>query len=147
MSTVRPTDQPTHSDEHTFFGPAVEAGGGLVEQQERGVPDEGSSQGNPLALPCGEAGPIVSEPGVRPFGKVGDHVVEAGRVDGGTNRVVGGVGAAETDILGDRAGEQMGSLRDPGHLCSAKRQGPSGKELSRRPGPNRSTPGRVRAER
>ena len=51
-----------------------------------------------------------------PSGKPGHDLVETGVGDGRAHLVVGGVGSAEADVVGDGAGEQVGPLRDPGHL-------------------------------
>ena len=51
-----------------------------------------------------------------PSGSRATTVVEAGVGHGGAHRVVGGVGTAEPDVVGDRPGEEVGSLGDPGDL-------------------------------
>ncbi len=53
--------QPPHGGQHVLLGPPVEIGGGLVEEQQRGVPHEGPGQGDPLALARRESGPVVAQ--------------------------------------------------------------------------------------
>ena len=50
ITTVRPTIRRRTADKTLLFGSAVETCRGFVEEQQRGVADEGPGQGHPLAL-------------------------------------------------------------------------------------------------
>ncbi len=110
-----PSDrQPPYRLDHLGLGRSVQRRGRFVEEQDGPVREEGPGEGEPLPLPCGQPGPVLTEhtpdaPGQRV------HEVQGARVDqrpsyGG----VVGVGAGEADILGDRPGVQLRPLRHPG---------------------------------
>ena len=109
-----------HGGQDALFGPAVEIGRGLVEEKERRIPEKGPSQGDPLPLPCRQPGSIGAERGLESLGQAGDDIVKPGVADGGPNGVVSGVGSAETHVVGDGPGEEVGALRDPGHPGSPR---------------------------
>ena len=90
----------------------VDAGGGLVEQQERRLPDQGSGQGDSLALAAREGLSALCEYGVVAVREAHDRVVNASRVGCGFHLVVACVGAAVADVVGDCESEENGLLQD-----------------------------------
>ena len=112
----RATDhEPPHGGQHALLGRAVEIGGGLVEEQEGRVPQERPRQGNPLPLPRRQPGALGAQHGREPLGSPATTSSRPASADGGPNFVIGGVGTAEAHVVGNGAGEEVGTLRDPGH--------------------------------
>ena len=115
MTTVRPTMRRRTADSTPSSVAAVEIRGGLVEEEKGRVPQERPRQGNALPLPRRQPGALGAQHGREPLGQSGHHIVEAGIANGGANFVIGGVGSAEANVVGDGAGEEVRALRDPGH--------------------------------
>ena len=95
----------------------VEAGGGLVEEQDGRVADHGAGDGDALALPAGEHAAALADAGVVAVGQAQDEVVGVGGRGGGGDVLVGGVGAAPADVVGDGAVEDECLLEDGGDVA------------------------------
>ena len=93
----------------------VQGAGGLVEQQDRGVPHQGPGNGDPLALPAGQGLAPLPQGLVEAIGQGRDETRRLRRLGGLFDLGPGGGLAAETDIVDGRAGEQGGILRHQGH--------------------------------
>ncbi len=86
----------------------VQGGEGLVEQHHRGVDGERPAEGDALGLPAGEFG----RQGACELGDA-EVVQQFGDPLGAEPAGVGGVAAAEGDVLGDgEPGEEVRGLRD-----------------------------------
>ena len=116
--------QPPHSPQDAFLGPPVEIGRGLVEQQQRGVPHEGPSQGDPLALARETVRPRRG-PGRCPDRREDRSTTSSRPASAMAARTWSSVafGTTEPDIVGDGPGEQMRPLRHPGHSGAPERRG------------------------
>ncbi len=92
--------------------------GWLVEQQQRGVPQERPGKGKLLPLPGRQLGGSFLERGVIAAGKRGDEYGRAGEPGGMLDGGLGGAGLAEGDVVGHRSREQPWMLWDPGDLVT-----------------------------
>mmetsp|Transcript_25241 Transcript_25241/g.74098 ORF Transcript_25241/g.74098 Transcript_25241/m.74098 type:complete len:414 (+) Transcript_25241:22-1263(+) len=63
---------------HQRLALRVQGGGGLVQEEERGVVKQRARDGHPLFLPAGEAHPALADKGVVAVGEARDEVVRVG---------------------------------------------------------------------
>lgn len=106
-----------------LLGLPVEAGRGLVEQQDRGLPHEGPRDGEELAQAAREAPPRFADLGAVAVGQVDDVLVHAGEARRGHHRLVRRRRAGLGDILAHAAREQEQLLRhvaDPSRDLGAR---------------------------
>ncbi len=94
------------------FGLGVEGAGGLVEDEDAGVGEDGAGDGDPLALAAGELDAALAYDGVVLLGKTLGELVDAGDAAGIYELLFGGVRAAEEDVFADGAVEEEGLLQD-----------------------------------
>ena len=80
---VRPAIRRVQRRLHLRLALGVERAGGLVEQQDRRVLQEGAGDGDPLALAAGEARARLADQGVVAVRQGGDEVVGGGGAGGG----------------------------------------------------------------
>ena len=106
-------------DQRLRFG--VQGGGGLVQQQDGGIFQDGSCQGNALALPARQASAPFSGQGVVTFGQGHDEVVDVGQPGSPLDLLLAGARPAEADILGQADREKVGVLGHEGHLLRGQR--------------------------
>ena len=100
------------------------AGGGrikvrrrLVEQDEWRIAQEGARQRDALALPGRQGKRALAEPRIEAVRERRDEALGSGQPRCPADRLRTGIRLAERDVLGDRAGEQVRALRDPGDLA------------------------------
>ncbi len=62
-----------------ILGLHIHAGGGVVEDQDARVEQEGAGDGDALLLAAGERDAALADPGVVAVGEAADEVVERGR--------------------------------------------------------------------
>lgn len=92
----------------------VGEGGGLVQDQDRRVLEDGTGDRDALALAAGQAVAALPDQRVVAVRQSADEVVGAGGLGGGGDVGIAGVGAAESDVVGDGAGEQEHVLEHHG---------------------------------
>ncbi len=107
-----PAHEPADGADHLRFGRAVEAGGRLIEQQQRGVAQERARERDALALAGREAGAAVAQPGVE---AVRERVRHARVGQRPPDRLGRRVRPAHAHVVGHRAREQMRPLGHPGN--------------------------------
>ena len=90
----------------------VEGAGGLVEDEDARVLEDGAGDGHPLLLPAGELHAALADERRVALGEALDEVVRVGGARGGLDLRVGGPGAPVADVVGDAAAEEDGLLRD-----------------------------------
>ena len=95
------------------LGLGVGHGGGLVEEKDGGVQQDGAGDGDALLLAAGQ-GRVPAQDGVVASGQGHDLLVNAGDPGGGAHLVQVGVGPSERDVLPDRGAEELGVLEDEG---------------------------------
>lgn len=97
-------------------GHRVQARRRLVEDQDRGVAQDGAGDGQALELAAGQAGRVGVDPGVVAVGECDDEVVCVGRPGRFLDRPVAGSGAAAGDVGADRVVQDEGLLREQGDV-------------------------------
>ena len=92
-------------------GVDVERGERVVEQVDRRPADHRARDRQPLPLPAGEVDAALRDPHLQPVGVGADEVVGRRHPQRLPHLVVGRVGLAVAQVVGDRAGEQVAPLR------------------------------------
>ena len=90
---------------------AVEIGVRLVEHDQEGIAVERPRQRHALRLPGRKRGALLADLGVVALAHLDDHVMHAGFLGGGDDRVRLGFGIEAADVLRHGAGEQFDVLR------------------------------------
>ena len=111
-----PGHEPLEGLQDEVLGLGVEGGGGLVEDEHRGVAQQGPGDGDPLALPTRQRRPPLAQHRVVALGQGGDELVDVGRLGRGLDLRGRGAGASVGDVVGHRHGEQERLLQHDGHL-------------------------------
>lgn len=96
---------------------AIEAAGGLIEHQDDGVADQGTGDGDALALAARQAPSGFADIGGVTVGQVDDEVMDAGGGRGLDDLFIGGAWHPVGDVVAHRACEQhaiLGYVADPG---------------------------------
>ena len=94
-----------------MLGLGVHAAGGVIEDEDAGVGEQGAGDGDALFLPTREGDTPFPHAGFVPFGHVGDEFVGAGGFGGFNNVVETGVRPAVGDILGNGLAKQKWVLQ------------------------------------
>lgn len=115
--------QPLQGRLHLGLALGIEGAGGLIEQQDRGVLQEGAGDRDTLALAAGEARPGLAHRGVVALGQGQDEVVRRGLLGGGFDLGLAGLGIGIGDVGADRVVEQERLLGDQGDVMAQARQG------------------------
>ena len=89
-------------------------GGGLVKQDDAPPGNNRTCERYPLCLAPGDAEALLAELSVEPARHAANLVGDTGAFERGPHVGLGGVGAGDTQVVGDGAGEQPGGLR---HAC------------------------------
>ena len=100
------------------LGGHIQCAGGLVQQQHRGVPQQGPGNGDALGLSLGQAVAVLPHGGVQPAVHGGDEVPGAGGLQRRPQLGVGGVGLHHPQIAGDGAGEEGVALGHIGEIAA-----------------------------
>ena len=101
----------------------VDGAGGVVEDQDGRVDQQGAGDGDPLALPAGERVAPLAHHGVVPVGQPIDETGGTGRLGCGHDLLEGGVGATVGDVVPDRHGEEEGLVEDDTDVGPQAREG------------------------
>jgi hypothetical protein len=88
------------------LGLGVERGGGLVEDQDRRVLEDGAGDGDALLLAAGELEAALADHRVIAARQGGDEVVDAGGAGGGLDLAACGAVAPIGDVVADGVVEQ-----------------------------------------
>ena len=99
-------------------GPGVHSGGGIVQDQDLGLLQQGPGDAEPLLLAAGDVAAALLNPGVVLVGELLDELVGLGQTAGLIHLFVGGVGVAPAEIVLDGAGEQHVLLQHHGHVVA-----------------------------
>ncbi len=84
----------------------VHGGGGVVEEEQAGVGEEGAGEGDALALAAGEGEPLLADLGVVPGGQGVDESFRLGGAGGGADLLLAGLGVPVGDVGADGVGEE-----------------------------------------
>ncbi len=115
---VRPCMRKAEAGLDHGFGLGVERTGGLVEDEDARVGEDGAGDGEALALAAGELDAALADDGVVPLGEALGELVDAGDAAGFHELLFGRVGAGEEDVLADGAVEEEGLLQDDAELLA-----------------------------
>src|SRR5439155_17243137 len=94
----------------------VETHGGLVEDEDRGVADGRSGDGDAQALPTGGRNPAVAHHRVVALGELLDELVGSGQSSGPFDLLGRALRRAPGDVLSDGGREQQAVLKDRADL-------------------------------
>lgn len=98
--------------EDLLFGDGVDAGEGVVEDENGGVAEDGAGDGGALLLATGESDAAFADFGGVAGGEGGDVVGETALAGGLGDGFGVGAGYAEGDVFGEGGAEEEGFLRD-----------------------------------
>ncbi len=96
---------------HEGLRRGVKGRGGLVEQQQARIAQQGPGDGDALALPTAQLDPPLAHLGVVAVGQIHDEVVRVGGTGRLGHRLVGRIEPPVPDVLPDRGVEQVHLLR------------------------------------
>jgi hypothetical protein len=116
ISTVLPTTSLRRASCTAALAVGVEGAGGLVEDQDRGIAEEGTGDRDALFLAAGETGPAFAYDRVVALGLVADEFIRVGGDRGGDDFLAGGVFAAKAEVVINRIVEQNGLLGNEGNV-------------------------------
>ena len=108
-------EEAAHRLHHGFLGGHVEVGRRLVQEHHRAVPDHHPGEGQTLPLPDRKPGARRAEQRCRPVRQPLHHRIEADGRQRPGDRGITGHGSPDAYVVGHRAGEEVGTLRHPGH--------------------------------
>ncbi len=94
----------------------VEVRGGLVEDDQRCIAQEGPRQADALALTRGEPAATLAHDRVVPLGQSANELVGAGQPSGRACAGAARVGVAKPDVVRNGPAKEGRILRDPGDL-------------------------------
>lgn len=100
------------------LGLIVEGAGGLVEDEDPGVGQQGAGDGDALALTAGERGAPLRQHGVVTKGQPQNEVVGTGQGGGPDDLVQAGMGHRLGDVVPYRFVEQVVLLQHHPHLLT-----------------------------
>ena len=101
-----------HGGHDFLLGVGVDGGGGVVEDEDGGLEDDGAGESEALALAAGEGGALLADDGFISVREFHDEVVGLGDFSGFFELFAGSAGGAEGDVGGDGVGEEEGFLED-----------------------------------
>ncbi len=110
MKVVRPLHQRLHRPRDPRLGRRVERAGGLVEDQDRRVLQQGAGDRQALPLTAGEGRAALADDGVVALRLTDDELVRVGQAAGALDLLVGRLRPADPQVLADRAVEQHALL-------------------------------------
>ena len=96
----------------------VQGTGCLVQQQDRGIFEDGAGNGDSLALSSGQSCSAFPDHRVVSFGKSPDELVGIGGTGCGDDLLQRGAWAAVGDVFANGAAEEEDFLGDKGHLVA-----------------------------
>ena len=103
-----------------LFGLGIEGTGGFIEEENRGVFEEGAGDGKSLLLTTGEVAAFVADDRFVAVGLEEDEVVSEGLAGGRMDLGFGGVEATIADIFGDGGVEEECFLSDDAYLFAER---------------------------
>ena len=119
---VRPAISTLSASRISDLGLGVDAGGGLVEDQDPRVERQRPREREQLLLPDRQRGAPLGHRAREPARQPVDEAVGVHGLDGAPDVLVGDAAVAEPDVVADRAGEQLHVLQ---HEAEERRAGRS----------------------
>ena len=103
---------------HHALALCVQGAGGFIEQQQRWVFQDGAGDGQALALTPRQAHTAFAQKAVIALGQLGQKFVRIGRLGGGDDLGVAGLGSAVADVVPRRARKNHRLLRHDANACA-----------------------------
>ena len=94
------------------LGDGIEAGSGLVENQDRRVAEQEAGDGEPAPLAAGKLQALLTDPGVPSFRQTANSGQELGFPGGRIELPLVGFRVGEKEVFAHGAGEEIGALRE-----------------------------------
>ena len=88
----------------------IDGGGGLIQDQHRGIGAGGTGDVEKLPLALAEAAAVTGEDSLIALGQVADELIGAGQMGGGLHLLIRCVQTAVADVIGHGAGKEVGIL-------------------------------------
>ena len=107
---VRPSVSVSRALQDRIPGGRIKPGRRLVQDHDGGLSEHGAGDGQPLTLAPGKIVGRLAEDGFVALGQCADETVGLGKGCHGFDLLIGGIEAAEPDVLPDRSSEQHGVL-------------------------------------
>src|ERR1700693_5733986 len=108
--------------EDLVFGMSVDAGEGVVEDEDAGAAEKGAGDGGTLLLASGESDAAFADGGVVAFGETFDVLRDVGGIGGGFDvvwiRLAIFLRDAEGDVFADGVAEEEGFLRNESDVAA-----------------------------
>ena len=98
--------------EDALLGVGIDAGQGVVEDEDARVADQGAGKGGALLLTSGEGEAAFADEGLEAAGEVFEFLADVGGFGGVEHLFAAGVGGSEEDVLADGLAEEEGLLGD-----------------------------------
>ena len=111
-TTVRPPINTSIAALDQYLCARVEARGGFVEHEQRGVGECGTGQRHELLLAGGQPRSPLANLGVEPFGQRGEPFAGSDGLEGRFHVCVGRIRAPDANVVPDGPGEQETLLRN-----------------------------------
>ena len=111
MITVRPLHQPLQCLDDVSLGFAVERRRRLIQNEYRGIADDGARDPDALPLTARECQTAIAHRGVVSLRHLVDEFVRVGQYRRPDNLIPRGARVSIRDVLGDRPAEQYGILQ------------------------------------
>src|SRR5699024_2677801 len=99
-------------------GLGIDGAGGVVQNQDLGLFQQGAGDAQALFLAAGNIGAALLDPGVVLIRELLDKFVGLGQLAGFQDLVIGGVRVAPAQVVLDGAGKQHVLLQHNGHLVA-----------------------------
>mmetsp|Transcript_11563 Transcript_11563/g.29319 ORF Transcript_11563/g.29319 Transcript_11563/m.29319 type:complete len:331 (-) Transcript_11563:430-1422(-) len=106
---------------HNALALVVQRRGGLVEDENGRVADDGAGNRHALLLAAGHGAATLAHEGFKALGQLGDEVVRVRGAGGRLDFLARGLGAVHgtvRDVLGDGGGEEDGLLADEANVVA-----------------------------
>ena len=113
-----PLQQAAQGGVDLLLDAGVDRRGGVIEDEDVGIGEEGACESHPLALAARKGEAPLADDGVVAAGEGEDELVRFRGLGGGDHVVEGGVGDAESDVVPDRVGEEEALLEDHADLAA-----------------------------
>ena len=110
--------EPFHRFHDRGLGPRIDGAGGLVEDEDRGILQEGAGERDALALAAGETHAALADLGLVALRQVDDKGVRVGGLRRSHNLRHAGVGTRVANVFGDAGRQEHGLLEDDGELVA-----------------------------
>ena len=107
---------------HKAFAFGIESAGGLVEDEEAGVGEDGAGNREALPLSAAEEGAAVANLSIVALGLLHDEIVGLGYLRSTDYLLHRGLGHSEGDIVADGVVEEVGLLRDNSDMMAQRRE-------------------------